>query len=152
MSNADIIDEIKIEIENLSSVVIELMMLLKESEVRELSVRDKTAAGSFLSQFYNGVENILKRICRLRKIELPKDELWHLKLFKMYCKPAQKSLPLLFDESLENDFSSYRRFRHIVHHGYGFQLKWEIMKEGIEKVEGVFQSFRKNIETFINNL
>lgn len=53
---------------------------------------------------------------------------------------------------IEIDFSSYRRFRHIVHHGYSFQLKWEIMKEGIEKVESVFQSFRKNIETFINNL
>jgi len=95
MSDADIIEEIKIEIESLSSVVIELTMLLKESDIRELSIRDKTAAGSFLAQFYNGVENILKRICRLKKVELPIGELWHLKLFKLYCNPTQKSLPLL---------------------------------------------------------
>lgn len=83
---------------------------------------------------------------------LPKDELWHLKLFKMFCRPPQGNLPLLFDESLENDFSSYRRFRHIVHHGYGFQLKWEIMKEGISRVDDVFESFRANIESFIKNI
>lgn len=152
MSGSDIVDEIKIEIDNLSSVVNELKALLQESYNRELSVRDKTAAGSFLAQFYNGVENILKRICKLKKINLPKDELWHLKLFKMFCMPQQEKLPLLFDETLEKEFSSYRRFRHIVHHGYGFQLQWELMREGISKIEEVFNLFRKNLDRFLADI
>lgn len=53
MSDTDIVEGIKIEIENLASVVNELKMLLQESELKELSIRDKTAAGSFLAQFYN---------------------------------------------------------------------------------------------------
>ena len=152
MNDTDIIDEIKIEIENLTSVVNELKKLLEESKFKELSIRDKTAAGSFLAQFYNGIENILKRICKLKKVELPKDELWHLKLFKMFCQPQHKNLPLLFDKSLENDFASYRRFRHIVHHGYGFQLKWEIMKEGISKIDYVFNLFCEKLERFLTSI
>lgn len=125
--------------------------MLKESYTSSLSIKDKTAAGSFLAQFYSGIENILKRICKLRKVDLPKGELWHSELFKMFCSPAYENLPLLFDEYLQTELSAYRRFLHRIYHGYSLFLDWDTMKIGIENVEKVFEMFRTNVETFLTN-
>jgi hypothetical protein len=149
MSKSDIIDEIKIELYNINLIVNELILICKENISVEPAIRDKTAAGSFLAQFYNGIENILVRISKYKNVDLPKGELWHMELFKRYCEPPYENLPLIFDKELETIFSSYRRFRHIVHHGYGFQLKWEMMRLGVDRIEIAFQNFSKKILDFI---
>jgi uncharacterized protein YutE (UPF0331/DUF86 family) len=61
-------------------------------------------------------------------------------------------LPSLFDESLSSDLAPYRKFRHVVHHGYGFQLDWERMVEGIEHVNGIYQHLKKRIEDYLASL
>ena len=40
------------------------------------------------------------------------------------------SLSLLFGNSLAAAFSGYRKFRHVVHYGYEFQLDWPRVREG----------------------
>ena len=69
MSAINIFEEIKIELSNLELIVKELSLIKEENKFIEPSLRDKTAAGSFLAQFYNGIENILKRMSRLTGIE-----------------------------------------------------------------------------------
>jgi len=71
MSRSDIAEEVRIELKNLNIVIVELNSLLKENQFSEPLLKDKTAVGSYLAQFYNGIENILKRICRLKNINLP---------------------------------------------------------------------------------
>jgi len=73
-----------------------------------------------------------------------------VQLFKRFCDPPFENLPLLFDKQLEDTFASYRRFRHIVHHGYGFQLKWEIMKPGIEQLENIFKPFSTKVMKYLD--
>jgi hypothetical protein len=60
-------------------------------------------------------------------------------------------LPALFDESLSSDLVPYRKFRYVVHHGYGFQLDWERMVEGIEHVKGIYQRLKK-IDDYLESL
>jgi hypothetical protein len=115
-------------------------------------MRDKTAAAAFLAQFYGGIENILKRISRFYNVSLPAGNLWHVELFKRFCDPQVKPLPLLFDKALSEDLAPFRKFRHVVHHGYGFQLDWDRMKEGIEKSQLVFSRFKTNIENYITTV
>lgn len=143
------IDEIKLELEHIHTVIKEAVNILTEYRDVEPDNIRKTAAGSFLAQFYNGVENILKRIIKMQGLSLPKGENWHFDLFKMFCNPIKENLPLLFENGLETEMNLYRKFRHVVYHGYGFQLDWETMKEGIEKVEVTFKKFSAKILEFI---
>lgn len=165
----------EIETELLEQTVHELLELYKDTENKNPTVREKTAASAFLAQFYGGVENILKRISRHfvydrvvllvcgvenilkrisrhRGIPLPMGDSWHIDIFNRFCKPSYQDLPVLFDESLALSMSAYRKFRHVVHHGYGFQIEWDRLKEGILQIENVFDAFRAGLFRYLHSI
>lgn len=144
--------EINIELELIETTLKELMFLYNDAIKGEPTVREKTAAAAFISQFYNGIENILKRISYFHTIPLPTGDTWHIDLFKRFCEPPYKHLPALFDKSLELDLAAFRKFRHVFFHGYGFQLDWERMKDGIEKIEGVYHRFNNRLTEYLKEL
>lgn len=74
-------EEIAIEIQAIEMTLAELMALGRDVADRLPTVREKTAAAAFLAQFYNGVENILKRICNYHSLPLPTGDTWHVELF-----------------------------------------------------------------------
>lgn len=152
MKSDDLREEIIIEIELIENVLREISDLRRDTSGRQPTVREKTAAASFLAQFYGGMENILKRICRFNGVPVPIGDTWHLDLFKMFCTPPHPALPELFDKSLETDISPFRQFRHVVYHSYGFQLDWERMKEGIEKVDDVFLRFKLTTTNYLDSM
>jgi hypothetical protein len=145
-------EEIAIELELMEATVRELLALQRDAAERELTVRDKTAAAAFLAQFYNGVENVFKRISRFYAVPLPTGDTWHVDLFKRFCVPPQEPLPVLLDDLLASDLAPFRKFRHVVHHGYGFQLEWNHMAEGIASVEDVFLRFRSKLFDYLRTL
>ena len=152
MTSDELIEEIRIELENIEIVLKELACLYEDVKSSEVSLRNKTAAAAFHAQFYGGIENILKRISRFYGVSLPSGNLWHVKLFRRFCKPPLEPLPLLFDKALSEDLAPYRKFRHVVHHGYGFQLDWDRMQEGIERSHEIFARFKTSIEHCIGLL
>lgn len=152
MKSDDLKEEINIEIESIESILKELSSLCDDLADREPTTREKAAAAAFLSQFYNGIENILKRISKFHSVSLPLGDTWHMDLFKRFCVPPHAPLPELFDESLATSLAPYRRFRHVVFHSYGFQLEWDRMKEGIEKAEDVFAKLRANLLNYLQSL
>lgn len=152
MRPEDLQEEIAIELELMDATVQELLALQRDAEERELTVREKTAAAAFLAHFYNGVENIFKRISRFHGVPLPTGATWHVDLFKSFCSPPQEPLPGLLDGSLASALAPFRKFRHIVHHGYGFQLEWNRMAEGIAIVEDVFLRFKSRLLDYLQTL
>ena len=48
--------------------------------------------------------------------------------------------------------AAFRKFRHVVYHGYGFQLDWNRMKEGIESVENVYRRFKTRLLFYLDTL
>lgn len=92
--------EITIELESIESIVRELASLQRDITGRKPTVRETTAAAAFLAQFYNGLENILKRISRFYDVPLPSGETWHLELFDRFCSPPYDPLPALFTNAL----------------------------------------------------
>ena len=145
-------EELAIELEWMDVVVKELLSLSEDIKDREPTIREKTAAAGFLAQFYNGLENILKRINRFYGISLPVGDMWHIELFKRFCSPPYSPLPLLFDDDLASALAPFRKFRHVVHHGYGFQLDWAPMKEGISEIENVFLQVRSKLFDYLKSL
>jgi hypothetical protein len=152
MTVEDLREEISIELENIIKTLEELSALQRDTEGREPTIREKTAAAAFLAQFYNGIENILKRISHYHAVPLPAGDTWHIELFKRFCDLPYPPLPSLFDSSLASDMAPYRKFRHVVHHGYGFQLEWERMVEGIDNVDHVYRRFKIKLEGYLNSL
>lgn len=62
MTPDDLREDIDNELEAMQLIVNELGSIQLDLKRREPTLREKTAATAFLAQFYNGVENILKRI------------------------------------------------------------------------------------------
>jgi hypothetical protein len=81
----DLRDEVSIELTLLEATVREAVDLRRDVRERNATVREKTAAAAFLAQFYSGVENILKRLCRFHGVNLPSGETWHVELFQRFC-------------------------------------------------------------------
>ena len=144
--------EIAIEFDALQQVVHELQALRRDLADREPTVREPTAAAAFLAQFYSGIENILKRLSRFHGVPLPTGENWHLDLFKRFCAPGQPPLPVVFDEALARQIGPFRRFRHVVHHGYGFQIDWDRMREGVGHVADVMVNFKERIQAHLETI
>jgi hypothetical protein len=148
MTLAELREEISIELEMMGNIVEESISLLSDLSEREPTVREKTAAGAFLAQFYGGIENIMKRLHRYHGIPMPTGDSWHIDVFKRFCDPSFHPFPVLFDKSLAADLSPFRKFRHVVHHGYGFQFDWDRMKEGLGLVEDVYSRFVTSITDY----
>jgi hypothetical protein len=86
---AELGEEIALELEALEATVKELLALQRDVARREPTVRERTAAAAFLAQFYNGTENILKRISHYHDVPLPTGEAWHVS-----CSNASVHLPI----------------------------------------------------------
>ena len=152
MTARELREEIGIEFDALQTTVNELLALQRDLSERTPTLREKTAAAAFMAQFYNGVENILKRTSRHCGVSLPTGETWHVDLFQRFCLPSHPDLPVLFDARLALALAPYRRFRHIVFHGYGFQLDWDRMSEGVAGIQDVFLQFEQSVAEYLRSI
>jgi len=151
MTSDELREEIEIELESMAEMVRESVQLCRDVGDGTPTMREKTAAGGFLAHFYNGVENILRRISRFYAVPLPEGGNWHVRLFRQFCEP-DGHLPLLFDETLAAKIGPFRSFRHMFFHTYGFQLDWQRMRTGIGQIEDIFWDFRNVVLLFLESL
>lgn len=151
MNADDLREEIEIELENMAATLAEIEALARLVVEREPTNIEKAAAGAFLGQLYNGLENIMKRICRHLGQAIPEGPKWHEELFRMFCEPAQEGLPVLFSPALEQALESYRRFRHLFVHGYAVLLDWPRMKAGVEQAPQVFGEVFALLRAYLQN-
>ncbi|HET6568038.1 MAG TPA: hypothetical protein VFG50_08735 [Rhodothermales bacterium] len=152
MKEADLREEVDINLEQMQVVVDELVKLQNEVSGRDPTLVEKVAAGAFLMQFYTGAENVLKRISKHNGIPLPDGERWHAELLRRFCLPPRAGLPGLFDGELAKEFEEFRSFRHIVRSGYGTDLNWALMARGIDRVPAAFEQFRTAVLNYLNTL
>ena len=145
MTYDELNEDIQTELGWMATVVQELVELRQDTDSIEPTNRERTAASAYLAQFYNGVENILKRFSRHFNVTLPTSSNWHIEIFNRFCSPPNESLPVLFSDALITDMTGLRKFRHVVHHGYGFQLDWERLVDGMIKIEAIFEQFKSTV-------
>jgi hypothetical protein len=142
--------EIGIELDSIEATVKEAISLYHDLVGKEPTVREKTAAAAFIAQFYGGIENILKRIHHYYAVPMPTGDSWHIEIFKRFCNPGYAPLPVLFDDLLAGELAAFRKFRHVVYHGYGFQLDWERMRDGLAVIEDVHARLRLVITAYLS--
>lgn len=109
------------------------------------------AMGTYLMNFYNGIENILKRISKNYYLTMPKGENWHKELLTLSFNPPSDKIAI-FNQNIVERLHSYRNFRHRFISGYGFQLKGEKMLELIDNIESLWNDIKKAISDFWDKL
>jgi hypothetical protein len=152
MKVKELIAEKEIEINDLYRLSSEINILKKEITNRIPNTTEITALSTYISQFYNGIENILKRIWKFNGDSLPYGSDWHIELFKKFCNPKMGRYPVIFDDTIVEDMAMYRKFRHYFFHGYGFKIEWERLKTGVEKFDGVYKQVILNIKQYLKEI
>ncbi|UCH96354.1 MAG: hypothetical protein JSV88_05730 [Candidatus Aminicenantes bacterium] len=146
----ELVEEIEIEFEYLETILHELETLLKKPFEYEPSLVEITGAGGLLHNFYNGIENIFKRILKFHKINQEESKNWHKELLKKFYDKENNFAFL--DISIYDNLLEILKFRHLFIHGYGFFLQWELLKPLIKKALESYPKLKNLCESFLRNL
>lgn len=144
--------EIQSDLDDLETVVGEITEIAEEiqSSDGKPTRRDMAALGSFVHSFYNGIENILKRVSREIDGSVPRGESWHRALLKRAGQEIPEQRPPILRESTVENLKPYMGFRHFFRHSYAFEIDWEKLKPLVKKAGPVLAGFREDIESFFS--
>jgi hypothetical protein len=145
-----IIQKIQFEIEQINELLDEASPLFNLCRSREPDFVEKCGIALILHSFYNGIEKIMLLIMKNKDMVLPNGIKWHKELFDNAFKET-KSRTYIFREELYEQLNDYLQFRHFVRHTYGFQLKWEKMKNILFDMNSLWEIIKEDINIFIEN-
>ena len=110
------------------------------------------ALGTYLMNFYNGLENILKRICKIYYgSAILKSSTWHKDLLDISYQPPVGKNPILSRNVVERLYQ-YKNFRHRFISGYGFQLKLEKMSELVDNAQPLWLQIKQELDQFFTKI
>lgn len=120
---------------------------LKKTMARtKKSVVELAAIGTFLHNIYNGIENILKQIARLKSVEIPKSDSWHKDLLNLSVYKG------IISEQLSDQLYEYLTFRHFFIHSYGFMLEEKHLEGLATNIHNVWMRFISEISSGIGEI
>lgn len=131
------------EFENIDAVVSELFSVVRAKE-SGYSLAELAAIATFIHNFYNGIENILKRVLSLKQIIIKDTSTWHKDLLKISSDTG------IIDNNLYETLSNYLSFRHFFIHAYSFTLKWEELKPLVNNLDETLKKFKSMIYGYID--
>lgn len=143
----DVLDEEKA----IGDAIIRLLEVRSKFDPQAKDYSIEPAMGTYLMNFYNGIENILKRVSKEYYQTMPKGESWHKELLILSANPPEGKVALFNPQILER-LHPYRNFRHRFVSGYGFQLKGEKMLELIDNIQVLWTDIKKAISEFWDKL
>lgn len=152
MKLQELTDEINTELKYLDITINSINELNSIIAENEPDIFQKAAMNQFVSEFYNGIVNILKRICKFNKVQLPYGDDSHIKLFNLFVIGGNNILPLIFNPEIAIEFKQIRKFRHFIIHGYSFKIEWSYIKDSVAKIDSIYQIVKHNISGYISSL
>jgi uncharacterized protein YutE (UPF0331/DUF86 family) len=120
---------------------------LKEAMARaKKSAIELAAIGTFLHNVYNGIENILKQIVRLKSIEMPKSDSWHKELLDLSVSKG------IISEELSDQLYEYLTFRHFFIYSYGFMLEEKHLQGLATNIHDIWVRFMSEISSAMREI
>lgn len=147
-----LIREIEIEFTYLDETCLEVQDLLIDLLSREPNKIELAASSQFVSQFYNGIENILKRISKFNMLPLNSTGNWHIDLLNLYYDKSDKVRISLFNDENYEILNSYRKIRHVIRQGYNFQLDWDKLSIALENMITFLSVFKSIIYKYLKSV
>jgi len=111
---------------------------------------DAAAAAKYISDLTLGVENLCKRRCVHLGLPLPEGEDSHSRLLEGFLSDPELggSLP----SEIQQRLKKYLRFRHRFLHGYGHEVKWEIIEEPLRLLPETVNALQPVWNKWLQNL
>lgn len=140
--------QVATELEQLGHLLETHQALLNRSSDTDPSAVELMALAAVLHSFYNGVENILKRIAIEIDGTMPTGEVWHRDLLDAAMRPSA-ARPQAVSAELGARLVEYLHFRHFFRHAYTFNLSWERMQALVSGCEATFRQLEAELQTFL---
>ena len=107
-----------------------------------LSELELAGVATFIHNFFNGIENILKRVFKSFNFKLPAGASWHIDLLNhaVYYK--------IISNDLKKMLTRYLGFRHFFTHAYAIDLYADKLEELVNNVVPTYVHFKKEINYF----
>jgi uncharacterized protein YutE (UPF0331/DUF86 family) len=129
-------------------IIVEKMKKLSNEELNEAKI---AAIATYLMNFYNGVENIIKRWAKEYSKRLPRKGSWHKELLNLSCS-CNRGKVAIFSKDVVDKLYSYLIFRHFFVHGYGFKLDWEKMRSLVENIDNLWKQMKGQLSMFMDKI
>ena len=109
-----------------------------------------SALAAMLHSFYNGFENIFKRVATELDGGLPRGEAWHRELMDSMSRPGGDRSAILSEQLIER-LDDYLEFRHFFRHAYIFTLNWDRMKNLVLGSEQTLRLVEDELDRFFES-
>jgi hypothetical protein len=133
---ASLKDKINVDIENLDRVFEELP---SHEILPQLSTLELAGVATLLHNFYNGIENILKRILFEKEISIPQGDAWHKDLLNLAVKEN------ILSSQMKIELGEFLAFRHFFSHAYALDLYAGRMEPLVKTAPDIYESFKIEI-------
>jgi hypothetical protein len=119
---ADVEDELArmAQLEQVFATVRDKLSLAPE----QVPAYDRGAIGYLLHNFYNGCENIFRRIAAFFENDIGAGS-WHAAPLRRMRLHIDGYRPAVIDDELYRLLEDFRGFRHVFRNAYSFELDWE---------------------------
>lgn len=144
-------EDIAVEQRNIQETIERLLSIKNKFQDLPKDYTAEPALGTYLMNFYNGVEHILKRICKIYYGRFPTGPNWHKELLDLSYMPPQGKIPVLSKDIVALLYR-YKDFRHRFISGYGFQLKADKMMHLVDDVEFLWTKIQQELAQFLAQL
>ena len=108
----------------------------------------ETTIAKNLVDCYKGIENIFKQIAMDIDLRMPDGSRWHKELLAQMAEPQAERQPVISQETFEL-LQEYLEFRHVFNNIYGEELVYERTEKNAERIDELFDSLSKELDTFI---
>ena len=126
-------EHVEFELAQLHKLLSEGHDLINNCKAVPPDTAEKWALGAMLQAFYNGIENIFKRIAGEYDGNLLKDDHWHADLLTAMSRSTERR-PAVVSKDLLILLKKYLAFRHIVRNIYTHELRWDSMADLVFQV------------------
>ena len=135
------------ELKNLESLVAEAAENLQNLSGKPSKTIIRACVG-ILHDFYTGIEKIFERIANEIDGGVPRGYDWHLQLLQRMLAPISGIRPQIINADLGEELDEYMRFRHVFRHQYGFQLRWQLVKDLVDRMPEAYRRIVEQIHAF----
>lgn len=136
---ASLSEQIQIDIENIDRVFAEMPSY---KVFPRLSTLELAGVATLLQNFYNGAENIIKRILIENGIMLPQGSSWHKELLNLAVDEG------IISHQLKEQLGEFLAFRHFFAHAYIIDIYAERMEPLVKSALGLYEAFKKEIAKY----
>jgi hypothetical protein len=141
-------EQVAVEREQLHRLLESYRPLLEKCAASPPNDVELSALAAVLHSFYNGIENIFKRIAEELDGQSRRGEFCHRELLDSMSQPGTGRSAVI-SQSLVDSLDSYLDFRHFFRHAYILNLRWDRMRTLVLGCEETLKLLEDELDGFL---